>query len=737
MPDTEQLNPVADAEQPKEIEFKSDGSDTLTSFLDHLTSDIEGDIKDRAPANRRGVVAYQLRRNMIGKKDKNFPFPNSSDLKFPIPEIKIREKRSGYVSVLFDTPKMVRYSPGKGCNPEAKDRLEWFANWLYRVHIPRMKNKAAATADKMEEQGKSFVKVTWAHETEWKTRVFLKEDFDKLKAALWQAKFIQARQQQMQQAQAAAPGQQPGQPGGNGQQPPQIDIKTLEPSRGELLQAFAEKMQVDLENPVHSRHAETTADQYLAGEEKITWMQEVVTYRGPRVEPIAENQAIIVPINTGWIGDAERITHEMFYTKRELLAESEQNGGKYKHVEELLKEYPNGAAPLTDDRLEMESARASAELIKQTVEFEGKYRIWEVCCWIERKHISRFLDIGGNDETPVRAIVTYCPSADPNKIEPLRIVEFPYDHGEWFFHDPTYNYRIDRFYDAQGIPEGLDPFVREYNCSKNASIDRTTIANSPPTFVWKETGITPQNFRQVGQAIMTDVPMTEGTFKVAEYPNMKDGFEFDADAILEWCNRWTGSTDTAQFNRRVTSPTKAEVMAGQIPSNTIDHYEHMMWLETWTAIYRQNHALCKQYWFEGDQEETFRFARTDKPTEIVEISAKDFEGDWIIQAGGDPSKGDPQLELQKYMIALQLAASMPPVGVATKMYRLIYSTFTKLLGYAEGAEVMQTEQYAEQAQKAVMQMAAQSIARQMQGKRPPRSSKIKQPPGVQTGLLAQ
>ena len=739
----EKLNPVAAAEEPLEIEEKKKpehDEDSLDQFISELTGDIQGDIKDRSPANRRGVVAYQLRRNQIGKKDKNFPFPNSSDLKFPIPEIKIREKRSGYVSVLFDTPKMVRFSPGKGCNPEAKDRLEDFYNWLLRVHIPRLKEKAAAGADKMLEQGKSFFKVTWAHDTEWKTRVFLKEDGDKLKSLIMQGKYAQWQQEHLPQWQQEhmeeiLTAKQTGRPP---PRPPQPDLKELEPTRSELLDGFMQQLQLDPDDEVQKKHAESTIDQYLDGKDKMTWMEESVVYRGPRIEPIPENQAIIVPINTGWIGDAERITHEMYFSKRELLAESKENGGRFntEAVNALVKEYPNGSAPLSDDRLEMESARASAELIKQSVEFEGKYRLWEVCCWIPRKHISRFVNIGGNDDTPVRCVITYCPTADLDKVDPLRIVEFPYHHGEWFFHDPTYNYRIDRFYDAQGIPEGLDPFVREYNTSKNGSIDRTTLSSSPPGLLWKEMGITPQNYRQVGQAIMVNQPVTEGTIKVMDYPNLKDGLEFDAGAILDWCNRWVGSTDSSQFAGRQTSPTKSEVMAAQIPSNTIDHYEHSIWLETWTRMYRQLHADCKQFWFEGNAEEKFSFSKTDKPTERVEITAKDFEGEWIITAGGDPSKGDPQVELQKAIMGLQFAVQLPPVGVTVKMYRLIYNVYTQLYGYAQGAEIMQTEQYAEKAQQAVMQMAAQQVARQMQGKRPGRQAKTKNVPGVQTPAMA-
>ena len=36
----------------------------------------------------------------------------------------IREKKPGYMSVVFDTPKIVRYSPGRGAKADAKDRRE-------------------------------------------------------------------------------------------------------------------------------------------------------------------------------------------------------------------------------------------------------------------------------------------------------------------------------------------------------------------------------------------------------------------------------------------------------------------------------------------------------------------------------------------------------------------------------------------------------------------------------------
>lgn len=735
MPDIEP-NPIATRAEPLEIAYKKTGKgegDTLESFIEQITGDIEADVKDRNTFSRKAVTAYQLRRGQIGKKDKNFPFINSSDQRYPIPEYQIRKKRSGYTAVLWDTPKVVRYAPGEGCDSSAKDRLEWFMNWLFRSYMNKMYEKSGASADKMLEQGKSFIKVTWGRHTEWRTKVFLKEDGDKLKALVrmiklkaWQAQQQQQTQGQLQpvqtQQQATAP-----------TPPAQPDPKEMEPTRDDLLEAFAQAQQIDPDNKEYRKQAESTIDQYLDGKDIITWMQEVVKYNGPLVEPIPENQSVIYPLNSTCVEDAERVCHESFYNRRELLQESEENGGKFKHVQELIDAYPRGYAPLSDDSLDMEAARAAAEGIKQVAEYENEYKIWEVFCWIPRKHISRFVGIGGNDETPVRAVLTYCPIADAKNIEPLRLEELPYDHQQWPIHEANYNYRIARAQDAQGIPELIDPFVREYNTSKNASIDRTTITMSPPTLIWDQAGIRPQQFRQVGQAMTTGIPPEKAIY-IPTYPNLKDGFETDAESAMQWCDRIIGTTDASPFADRVTSPTRREVDVSQMPSSAFDHYEHSIWLSVWGRVFGQVHSLIRQFWFLEKKE--FQFARTDKPDEKVTIQAKDFDGKWIISAGGDPSRGDPQLELQKYMIGLQMAVQMGQVGLAIKLYRLIVLCYSKLLGYAEAAEILESEQAYTKVQQAVQQAAKAEVVRKLEGKRPARKAKIIQPPGAPQSMLA-
>lgn len=726
-----ELNPVAEIEHPLDIDYKEakdekSGPETdLEDFLQELKADVEKDDADRTTFNQKAVTAYQLRRGQIGKKDKNVPFPNSSDLRFPIPEMKIREKKSGYVSVLWDSPKMVRYSPGGPQKDQSKNALEFFANYLYRCEIPRFYFTAAAAADKMAEVGKSYVKVTWEHKTEWRTKVFLKEDGLKLTALIMNIKYqsaAQASQEAMQQ----------------GQSIPKIDVKDekFKPTKKELVQAFAQTQDppVDLEDEKQRKHAESCIQQYLDGKETMTWMHEVTIAHRPCVQMLPENQSLIFPIGTKYIGDAERITQEMFYNKRQLLVESEENGGTYKNVQELIDEKENPSAPMTTGRQAIESARAAAEGIQHSPTFEDSYRIFETCCWMPRKHISRFLGVGGNDNTPVRAIVTFCPDVDPNTVGPLRIQEFPYDHYEWPYHEFIYNYRIDRSQDAQGIPEMIDAFVREFNASKNASTDRSTICNSPPTLIWDQAGITPQQFRQVGQGLKTECPPSQAV-QMVQYPNLKDAFEFDAQSCTTWIDQLIGSPNLSPLQNRVNSPTKAEVMATVQPSNSIDYFEHNTWLQSWAGVFRQVHYLCKQYWFLN--EDSYQFPRTDKPDVVMTISKQDFDGKWIIQSGGDPSKVDPQMELQKWMIALQMATSIGPVGMATKIYTLINGAFSRLLGHAEAAEIMQGEQAAKQAQDRVEQMASQNLQRQMENKRPQRQAKIRQPPGASMSLLAQ
>lgn len=733
MSEDEKLNPVAELDEALTIDYQAEGrkeeglSDrqALAQFLQTLNEDIEADVKDRNTYSRKQLTSYQMRRCQIGKKDKNFPFPNSSDIRYPIIEEKIRKKKPGYVAVVMDAPKIARYSPGEGCNPASKDKLEHWMNYLFRTGastsrkqtvIPRFRENITALADKMMEAGKSYAKVTWEHKTEWVTEVFTKDDGDKLKALIEHTK-LQGKQAEIAEMVKA------------GQKPKPVDPKEIEASRDEMLQTFAAMQQIDLKDEEDKEHAETAIDQYLDGKEVITWMHEVVTSHRPLVEMVCENQSLIIPISTTDIQSAERICHEQFCNERQLRQMSEENGGSYQNVEKLLKFFDNKpSADYTDDRLDMESVRAAAEGIKQVVEEEGDVRIWEVFCWIPRKHISRFLDVGGDDDTPVRAVVTFCPDVPAEEIPPLRMIELPYKHGQWPFIEFIYNYRIDRQADPQGIPELIDAFVREYNTSKNASIDRTTITGSPPTIVSNSSGITPQQFRQVGQAIFTDMPV-DAAARMLEYPNLKDGFEFDAQTCDSWADRITGSGNGDQFDKRITSPTKAEVTTANAPSNSIDYHDHSMFLSSLEGGLRQVHSLFEQYGFIGRGKDEIQFARTDKPDEMVTLTKADFQGEWIVKSGGDPSKGDQMQELQRWMIALQLSHQYEDGAAATKSYDMWVSTYSKLLGFMEANSIMQSRESYDKVQQAMQQAAQQALIKKMEGKRQPRQPRIKQPQG--------
>jgi len=160
-----------------------------------------------------------------------------------------------------------------------------------------------------------------------------------------------------------------------------------------------------------------------------------------------------------------------------------------------------------------------------------------------------------------------------------------------------------------------------------------------------------------------------------------------------------------------------------------------MFLGSLSGGLRQVHSLFQQYGFIGREKDQISFARSDKPDEQVTISKSDFDGEWIIASGGDPSKGDPQVELQKWMIALQLSHQYPDGAAATKSYDMWQAIFAQLLGFASAAQVLQGRDYYEKVQQAMQQAAQQALQKQMEGKRTPRQPKIKEPSGVPSSMV--
>lgn len=717
------LNPVAASEEALQVDLTSKDlteSDGIGQFLQEFKGKIEEAVSDRAQWSRKLQLAYMRRRGMLGKEDKNFPFAKSSDLRYPIEEMKIREKRGGYVAVLWNAPKMVRYSPVTPQAAGAKDRLEHFNNFLYRQKIPRFYFNAAATADKLLESGCGYIKVTWEHKTEWRTTVLLKEDFEKLVALVQQQK-----QQELQQAAMLAQKA--------GVEPPEMPAEDDEPDTEDLIFMFAKLKNIDLEEHQERKtQIESALKQWREGKKYITFLDEVVTAHQPAVQHIQENQSVVFPSTSSTLQDSEWVGHEMFYTEREMRQEDEENGGRFRHdsVEKLFKAMEHPVAEMLEDKREMLTQREAAEGIKGHEDFEGQFRVMELYCWVPRKYISRFIEIGGDDELPVRAVVTFCPDVDPEQVPPLRVIEFPYEHGEWPIHRFDYNYTIDRAFASRGICELIEPFAREYCTSSNAAIDRHTLTLSPPTLAWDQAGLQPNAFRQVGQFMETQVPPAQALW-MPEYRDLSRGFEFDAEKCMRWIDNVIGTSPLSNVAGKG-DRTAQEVQALSEPGNSIDNYEHTTWLLGWNAVFRQVNSLCKQYWFL--LEDTFTFARQDSPTEWVTIKREDFANEYIITAGGDPSKENPRVEFEKYYTALQIANQFPLVTTATKAYPLIQSVYTKLLGYAEATEVLQPPQIAEQLTQQAQQMAAKNLQAQMEGKRPGRSPRIKQVQGTGGGL---
>jgi hypothetical protein len=160
-----------------------------------------------------------------------------------------------------------------------------------------------------------------------------------------------------------------------------------------------------------------------------------------------------------------------------------------------------------------------------------------------------------------------------------------------------------------------------------------------------------------------------------------------------------------------------------------------MFMSSLNGVMRQVHSLFLQYGFIGKDKEEIIFARSDKPDETVSVKKSDLEGDWIVTCGGDPSKGDPQVELQKWMIALQLSHQYPDGSAATKSYDMWQAIFSRLLGYGEAAQVLQGREYYDKTQQAMQQAAQQQLLKQMEGKRTARQPKIKEPSGVPSSMV--
>jgi len=279
----------------------------------------------------------------------------------------------------------------------------------------------------------------------------------------------------------------------------------------------------------------------------------------------------------------------------------------------------------------------------------------------------------------------------------------------WPFEEINRFHGENRYYSGESLVSEINPYEKEYIISRNAAIDRNTISLSPPTFIWKRAQFTPSTHRQVGQTHMVSVPPQEAVF-TPPTPDLASGFNFDAQTMESKADDIAGLPNLRSLGSYGQPPTAEQVQQIVAPPNAVLQFEISQWLDFFGRIFKHAQLLRKQFLFDDD-EGSVRFPTMGANAEFMELAAADFEGEFIILAGGDASRDNPTLEAQKQFAVVQMA-TQPQNAPFFNQYEALHQWATDYVGYQKAQAMMRPKQEAEELNAKFMDQVAQNVAAQ-------------------------
>lgn len=677
----------------------------LREFLSDLNAAVESARNDREGWEQQLVSNYEWRKGQIGRPFPDLPFRGASDLRFPLIDKYIDTLKSSFFLSVIDAPHTMRFLPlwNPKQAPQAGN-LELFED-AYFLDDNEWRRTVAVLLDRLFEQGRCVAKITHEYQCEPESVVKTRDEVKQALTGLEAQRLAMAAQ--------------------TGAKPKPV-------TDGELRELLAEEFEWDLENPIHKKRADDAVrqirDQSL---KEIKIIRDRIASK-VKVRPVHELVDVIVPLNCGALADAEWVAHDQKYTPRQLRQMSDGVGGPYRNVEEVIERCRGKTGDENTPKEELESAQEQAERVDDGGSDEDQITVRELCCWVPVKEIERFNDkTFGNDETPVRAVLTYCPGAFDI---PLRLMELPYEHGRWPFEECTFRFGRLRYYDCQGVPQRMEAIAAEYNISRNAAINHATITLCPPVVVSKAAKINASSFRQVGQVLQSNIPADQA-ISMPRFPDISSGFEVQAQSLEQFTNEYLGMPDLRMrgYDR---PPTAAQVNQVSAPAGALMRYDLEHFHDFLGRVFRQVFELQKQYMFAlGEQK--YEFANPSSPDQGLVVTKEDFDGKYVIQSGADLQRLDDTLNAQMMFIAYQAAMNQPQIAGMVDPYQVNYTFFNKTLGPIVARQWMKSRKEAEVAQQQFMQQQAMAAMQQQATGRNPRNMKFKQVPNAQAGIVPQ
>lgn len=689
-------------------------------FIQEFMPQVEKAINDRQQWANNIAECYMYEQGRIGKPSPDLPFPGSSNIR-PLTSLGFeRQLVPQFVASVWDAPHVVHYMGGMNSD----SRQEQFCDWQFKAEMPDFWSTLNAAAWRLiGAPGTCWIKATYDHKKQSVTHTEAINEEMRLTIKMLEDSLAAKKKGMV--APAVAEGGPEMQPAPQAAPQPMNEMPTP-------LEIIAQNYGWDITDPIHKKRAESVLKQIKDDETDILVAIIERTIGSPLKLTVIDNHNDII---TPWFPLTEQespwIAEWMVYDHRQL--KDEAACGKFKNVDAIIEDTKTYRSGVQNFNTSGNSAQRNPQSnmlmqfrnlvmgLSSDTNLEKYVPVFEIQCWRPRSWIARFNGLVEDDETEVRCVINFCPTADP-KHAILRAMEHPYDFDgafNWNYVQIKYNDNRTGIYCGVGIPNLVNAFEREEIVRMNAAIDRTTLMTCQDEYFNGQAfpGGAPINRQRVpGQRFEVMGDPSQAVF-IPSRPDLASPLHGEEMRLRQRAKELAGVPDLSGLPSYDRPPTKGQIEATVAPQITVQSHEIKNWLHGWTQVFRMCHSLNKQFRFAGAPSDAgIRFTNIASSAPTF-ISEEDFAPQFIIRAGGDVNRMDDQQQAQKELAWSQIIGNNPVNAPMVNRYEMVAGITHSLIGPIKAQKWINPPKQAEKYQQQFMQMQAQAMAAAMANKK--------------------
>ena len=535
---------------------------------------------------------------MRQKKEKTFPFKDSSNLRMPTADIAIKKIKAGIMAAVFGAKPVVQATPTPSGSYEGANIVAKFIDHLV-TEVIKLPQKAEVCVDQSCEKGFYIGKVFWRLEICDREEIIKLDEID-----------------------------------------PQELQAVITESDEVIIPVIVERMNIDMNENVADHNINEIVkalNQIRLAKKEVTLNLKDVIYNFPDVDFISPER-FYVPSGSGVdIQKLQEFTIEFFISIDNL-----KYNAKYKGWDEKVIKKINSSK--NEDYKNIDLQKDEREGIERLQDSNHLIKVWETYGWF---------DIDGSGKKR-KCVVTSLPDFSvivrKVKLSSLSkkwpVVKFPYEITD------------DRWFSHRGVVEMLEDIVKEIDVQHNMKIDYQTL-NNAPMIVYRAGMVNPRTARlnPAGGIPVNGMNPLDDTIKAIQLhnPNVEYSYEREQMILETKIQEITGQIDyglQSMINRRQPR-TLGEVElqnsnAGSVFSLDVKHY---------TNAFSELFELIFELWCEfGPDDYEFNYFGQLPQGEKIKLNREEIQNKYRLTVKGNDLNTNPQFRIQQaqqIMMALQ------------------------------------------------------------------------------------